>query len=67
MKIPSTENGDCFFSKEKSLAVLNLNIVVLPLAVYTIVLEHVGLQLCIDINDREPSKDPTQTDENRNI
>lgn len=43
IKIPSTENGDWFLPKEKSLAILHLDIMVLPLTVYTIILEHVGL------------------------
>ena len=41
--LPDTKNCNSLLTKEKSLGVLNLHVFMLPLAVNTVVLEHVGL------------------------
>lgn len=42
-KVPDTKDSDGLLAKEKSLRVLNLDIMMLPLTVNCIILEHVGL------------------------
>lgn len=42
--LPETENSDRLLTKEKGFLILNLELVVLPLAVHTVILEHIGLQ-----------------------
>ena len=42
--LPDAKDGDWLLTEEKSLLVLNLKLMVFPLAVNTVVLEHVGLQ-----------------------
>lgn len=41
--IPAGMNSDGLFTEEKGLIVLNLEIMMLPLTVDTVILEHIGL------------------------
>lgn len=44
MYVPDAEDSDWLLAKEKGLLILDLEFIVFPLAVNTVVLEHVGLQ-----------------------
>ena len=44
VNVPNAEDGDWLLTKEKSLLILNLELIVFPLTVNTVVLEHVRLQ-----------------------
>ena len=41
---PAAKHSNLLLTKEKGLGVLDLDLMVLPLSVYTVILEHVGLQ-----------------------
>lgn len=41
---PAAEHGDLLLTEEKGLGVLHLNLMMLPLAVHSVILEHVCLQ-----------------------
>ena len=42
---PAAKDGYLLLAEEKGLGVLDLNIMVLPLSVNSVILEHVGLQV----------------------
>ena len=41
---PAAKHSNLLLTKEKGLGVLNLELMVLPLSVHSVILEHVGLQ-----------------------
>ena len=44
INVPDAENSDWLLTEEKGLLILDLEFIVFPLTVNTVVLEHVGLQ-----------------------
>lgn len=48
--IPNTKDSDGLLTKKKGIGVLDLDLMVLPLTVNTVVLEHVGLSTATKVN-----------------
>ena len=57
--IPDAKNCDCLLTKEKGLGVLHFELMVLPLTVNTIILEHVCLQQTNNYNTHTTNNQQT--------
>lgn len=59
--IPDAKNCDGLFTKKKGFRVLDLKVMMLPLAMNTVVLEHVGLPLFIQQQNYSKQIDTIKT------